>query len=146
MYFWSKSDAEVSLPTQPPFSWLILDFLHQTRGNTWKRSKIRLYLHQRGSGNPTERQQCDKYRWCREILLEHSGLVVMMLRSRKLCLNQESSSNEGFVGSNTVVQTSVIVWYLLCMYIYIYIYIQERWGRTRMPKTRVAQLYGIMNE
>ena len=26
MYFLSKLDAEVLLPTQPPFSWLILDF------------------------------------------------------------------------------------------------------------------------
>ena len=31
----------------------------------------------------------------------------------KPCLNSESSSDEGFVWSNTVVQTSVIVWYLL---------------------------------
>ena len=64
MYFLSKSDAEVLLPTQPPFSWLILDFLHQTRGNT-------------GSGNPIERQQSGgvvRY------LLGRSGLVVMMLR------------------------------------------------------------------
>ena len=35
----------------------------------------------------------------------------------KPCLNPESSSDEGFVGSNAVVQTSVIVWYI---YIYIY--------------------------
>ena len=31
----------------------------------------------------------------------------------KPCLNPESSSDEGFVRSNAVVQTSVIVWYLL---------------------------------
>ena len=37
MYFLLKSDAEVLLPTQPPFYWLILEFLHQTRGNTWKK-------------------------------------------------------------------------------------------------------------
>ena len=39
-------------------------------------------LHQRGSGNPIERQQSDKVWWCREILLGHSGLVVMILRPR----------------------------------------------------------------
>ena len=37
MYFLLRSDAEDSLPTQPPYSWLILDFLHQTRGNTLKK-------------------------------------------------------------------------------------------------------------
>ena len=36
----------------------------------------------------------------------------------KPCLNPESLYDEGFVGSNAVVQTSVIVWYL---YIYVYI-------------------------
>ena len=35
----------------------------------------------------------------------------------KPCLNPESSSYEGFVRNNAVVQTSVIVWYLLCMYV-----------------------------
>ena len=40
----------------------------------------------------------------------------------KPCLNPESSSDEGFVRSNAVVQTSVIVWYLY-IYIYIYIYV-----------------------
>ena len=38
----------------------------------------------------------------------------------KPCLNSESSSDEGFVGSNAAVQTSVIVW------TYIYIYISVR--------------------
>ena len=37
MHFQSKSDAEALLPTQLPFSWLILNFLHQIRGNTWKK-------------------------------------------------------------------------------------------------------------
>ena len=88
MYFLSKLDAEVFLPTETPFSWLILDFLHQTRGNTWKRSKIRLSLHQRGSGNPTERQQSEKVWWCREILLRRSGLVLMILRPRNHACTQ----------------------------------------------------------
>ena len=41
----------------------------------------------------------------------------------KPCLYPESSFDEGFVGSNAVVQTSVIEWYLyIHTYIYIYIY------------------------
>ena len=51
----------------------------------------------------------DKVRWCREILLGRSGPVVMMLQALKPCPNPESSSDEGFGGSNAVVQTSVIV-------------------------------------
>ena len=43
----------------------------------------------------------------------------------KPCLNPDSSSDEGFVRSNAVVQTSVILWYLLYIYIYIYIYIYK---------------------
>ena len=82
MYFLSKLDAEVLLPTQSPFSWRVFDFVHQTRGNTRKRSKIRLELHQRGSGNPIEGQKSAKVWWCREILLGRSGLVVMILRTR----------------------------------------------------------------
>ena len=38
----------------------------------------------------------------------------------KPCQNPESSSDESFVESNAVVQTSVIVWY-----VYMYIYILE---------------------
>ena len=37
----------------------------------------------------------------------------------KLCLKPESSSDEGFVRSNAVVQTSVIIWYL-SLYIHIF--------------------------
>ena len=37
----------------------------------------------------------------------------------KLCLNPESSSDEGFVGSNAVVQISVIVWYLQATLIFV---------------------------
>ena len=40
-------------------------------------------------------------------------LVVMMLWPPKPCLNPESSSDESFIRNNAVVQTSVIVWYLL---------------------------------
>ena len=34
------------------------------------------------------------------------------------CLNPKSSSDEGFVRSNAILQTSVIVWYQLYIYIY----------------------------
>ena len=60
----------------------MLNFLHRTRENTWKRSKIRILIMDHGSGNPTWRQQSDKVWWYREILLGRSGLVVMVLRPR----------------------------------------------------------------
>ena len=125
MYFLSKSDEEVSLPTQPLFSCLILDFLHQTRGNTWKRSKIRFLMHQCGYGNPIEWWQSDKVWWCREILLGCSGLVVMMLQPR----------NHAWTQSHHLIKAllEVILLYkhqLLydTSYIYIYIYIERERG------------------
>ena len=112
MYFLLKSDAEVSLPTQLLFSWLILDFLHQTRGNTWKRSKIRLYLHQRGYGNPIEWWQSDKVWWSREILLGRSRLVVM---KRHAIINISYCRIQIYIYR---------LWkYSAHIYIYIYIYI-----------------------
>ena len=57
----------------------------------------------------------------------------------KPCLNPESSSDEGFVRSNAVVQTSVIVWYLL--YIYIYIRREEEMWREIFKKMNSTFFY-----
>ena len=41
--------------------------------------------------------------WYCELQLGRYGLVLMLLRSQNHALNSESSSDEGFVGSNAVV-------------------------------------------
>ena len=103
----SADEYTTLLPTQPPFSWLILDFLNQTRGSTWKRSKISFSVDMTIPWSDNN--------------LTKSGDVTAGARwasgndasAPKPCLNPESSSDESFVRSNAVVQTSVIVWYLL---------------------------------
>ena len=58
----------------------------------------------------------------------------------KPCLNPKPSSDEGFVGSNAVIQTSVIVWYLY-IYIYIYIYIYMKLFQKALSPTVIFDLY-----
>ena len=115
MYFQSMSGEVVSLL----FSWLILDFLHQTRGYTWKRSKIRLLLNQRGYGNPIEWRHSDKVWWCPEIVLGHTGLVVMMLRPRNHAWTQSQHLMKALLEAMLLYKHQL----LHDIYIYIYIYI-----------------------
>ena len=120
MYFLSKSDVEVSLPTQPPHSGLILDFVHQARGNTWKRSKKRLIT---ASAWIWQSHRVTTIWWCREILLGRSELAVMMLQPRNHALTQSYHLMKALLGAMLLYKHQLLYdTYDTYIYIYIYIY------------------------
>ena len=98
MYFHSKSDAEVLLPTQPPFSWLILDFLH-----TWKKIQEKAL-----TASALIWQSYRTTAICQSPVVSWDTAGALCASSNdalapKPSLNAELSSDKGFVRSNAVV-------------------------------------------
>ena len=74
------------------------------------------------TGNPIERQQSDKVWWCCEILLGHSGLVVMTLQPRNQAWTQSHHLMKALLEAGLLYKYQLL-YDTSYIYIYIYIYI-----------------------